>query len=131
MRQGRGARWWRRHGTLEAVATRLLVLAAIALGVLGLVPAWLALAVVGGGVALMVFDIALTVWESKLQRQPTGAHALVGQVAVARTALAPEGVIFIRGERWNARLEEGEAAAGHHVQVVAARGLWLRVRRIA
>ncbi|MCS4505453.1 NfeD family protein [Arhodomonas aquaeolei] len=61
---------------------------------------------------------------------PTGGAALTGQRAVARTELAPDGWVSVRGERWRARAVDGGCiAAGTAVEVVAADGLTLTVRR--
>lgn len=60
----------------------------------------------------------------------TGAEALIGATAEARTPLNPEGVVFLKGERWNAIAEEGPIAAGERVTVVGREGFRLRVRRV-
>jgi len=57
-----------------------------------------------------------------------GVPTLVGRVAVARTDLAPEGWVFIDGERWRATAEGSTGIeAGMHVRITAAEGLHLRV----
>jgi len=59
----------------------------------------------------------------------TGAEALVGASAVARTDLAPAGTVFLMGEYWNAVAEEGDPIkAGSLVEVVGREGFNLRVR---
>lgn len=60
----------------------------------------------------------------------TGIEGLIGQVAEARTDLAPEGTVFLRGEHWKAILEEGTAQKGEKVRVVDAEGFRLRVRKL-
>jgi membrane-bound serine protease (ClpP class) len=59
----------------------------------------------------------------------TGTEALVGKIAIARTPLAPDGFVFIQGERWQAALESGSASAGEPVRIIGADGLRLRVRK--
>ncbi|HET7854751.1 MAG TPA: nodulation protein NfeD, partial [Candidatus Methylomirabilis sp.] len=64
------------------------------------------------------------------RRQPaTGREGLVGQAGVARTRLTPDGLIFIRGEIWNATCEEG-VEPGERVQVTGVTGLKLKVKKI-
>lgn len=59
---------------------------------------------------------------------PTGAQALVGQLATARTEIAERGIVRIGGELWQARTRDGTGVrAGARVEVVAAHGLWLTV----
>lgn len=67
------------------------------------------------------------------QKRPvqTGTADLVGREALARTDLAPEGLVFVAGEYWQARLEEGSARAGERLVVTAVEGLRLVVRRKA
>jgi membrane-bound serine protease (ClpP class) len=60
-------------------------------------------------------------------RVSTGREGLVGERAVARTALAPEGKVFVHGEIWSAVSEE-PVAAGQPLEVVSVEGLTLRVR---
>ncbi len=75
-------------------------------------------------------------------RVQTGIEGMIGAHAVARTALAPRGKVFVAGELWNAVLEgrvlEGtvlesarlEVAAGSEVEIVAVDGLTLHVRSL-
>ncbi len=64
----------------------------------------------------------------KLQGK-TGIDALIGQVAIARTKLAPDGYVFIQGERWRASLESGAASEGERLRVTGADGLFLKVQK--
>ncbi len=63
------------------------------------------------------------------RKATTGQEGLVGEVAVARTRLAPEGQVFVQGELWQARCD-GEAEAGEEVRVTAVEGLRLRVEKV-
>jgi len=60
----------------------------------------------------------------------TGAEALLGARATARTALDPAGKVFVHGEWWNA-VSEQTVAAGDEVEIVAVDGMTLRVRPAA
>jgi membrane-bound serine protease (ClpP class) len=55
---------------------------------------------------------------------------MLGLVGEARTALDPEGKVFIRGEFWDATADQ-EIASGESVEVTAVEGMSLRVRRAA
>jgi membrane-bound serine protease (ClpP class) len=56
---------------------------------------------------------------------------MVGRLAVARTALAPEGQVMIDGELWRAVSQDGTVAAGEPVRIEAIDGLTLKVSRSA
>ena len=60
---------------------------------------------------------------------PIGTAALVGQLATARTPLAPDGFVFIQGERWAARLDEGSTDEGGRVRVTGVNGFRLTVHK--
>jgi membrane-bound serine protease (ClpP class) len=61
------------------------------------------------------------------RRRVAGREGLVGERAVARTALAPRGQVFIQGEIWNA-ISSSPVTAGAVVVVDSVEGLLLRVR---
>lgn len=83
------------------------------------------------GFLLVVVFTSMAIGLARMRkiRTETGAEALVGRMAVARTPLTPDGMVFIQGERWRAELEDGSAAEGEEVRVVSADGLRLRVRK--
>jgi len=60
----------------------------------------------------------------------TGSEELVGAIAEVRSALDPEGQVWIEGALWRARLTNGEAPVGlgDRVRIDAVEGLTLRVR---
>jgi membrane-bound serine protease (ClpP class) len=60
----------------------------------------------------------------------TGHEELIGARAEARTALDPEGQVWIEGALWSARLvgDEGRLPPGDRVRVEAIEGLTLVVR---
>ncbi|HSR35190.1 MAG TPA: nodulation protein NfeD [Anaerolineae bacterium] len=67
----------------------------------------------------------------RAQKQPavTGREGLVGQQAQARTSLNPEGTVFIMGELWKATVVDGPVEAGEQVEIVAADGFHLQVKK--
>ncbi len=89
---------------------------------------WVILPTVGATAA--IFALAVTAGVRALyQRSSTGYSGLIGQVAVARSPLAPEGQVFIHGELWRAVAEDGAVAEGESVKVTAVEGLTLKVRK--
>ena len=67
-----------------------------------------------------------------LYRKPTtGVSGMVGEIAVARTPLAPEGQVLVLGELWGAIAQNGPVAVGEKVEVVGVNGLTLTVVKAA
>jgi membrane-bound serine protease (ClpP class) len=80
--------------------------------------------------AFFAFAVAKVVMAQR--RQPaTGREGLVGLTAKARTRLAPEGTVFIEGERWEALADDGPIEKGQRVRITAVDGFRLRVRKLA
>ena len=63
--------------------------------------------------ALVAFKIV------QVRRAPvvTGSSELVGQVGVVREAIAPVGLVFVRGELWRARADGERIESGAQVRV--------------
>ncbi len=80
--------------------------------------------------ATSAFFIFIVMMGLKAQRQKTttGMEGLIGQVGTARTALRPDGRVFIGGELWSARCEDG-ADPGEKVRVLEVKGLTLVVAK--
>ena len=57
-----------------------------------------------------------------------GIEALIHEIGIARSPLAPRGKVFVQGEIWDAVAEE-PVATGERVEVIAVRNLTLAVRR--
>jgi membrane-bound serine protease (ClpP class) len=67
-----------------------------------------------------------------LYRKPTtGVSGMVGEIAVARTPLAPEGQVLVQGELWRAIAQNGPVAVGEKVEIVGVNGLTLTVVKAA
>lgn len=58
----------------------------------------------------------------------TGMETLVGETGVSRTAIDPEGTVFVHGEYWKARSPDA-IAAGERVRVDAVQDLVLVVKK--
>jgi membrane-bound serine protease (ClpP class) len=85
---------------------------------------------VGTTAALVFFAVSMGI-RALYRPSATGEAAMVGRLAVARTALAPEGQVMIDGELWRAVSQDGTVAAGEPVRIEAIDGLTLKVSRSA
>ncbi len=64
-------------------------------------------------------------------RITTGKESLVGEIAIAETALDPQGTVTIEGERWRARVDAGidRVEVGEEVIITRVDRLILRVAK--
>jgi membrane-bound serine protease (ClpP class) len=85
----------------------------------------------GWAAVIGVFFLMVMSTILRMRRMPatTGAQALIGHAAVARSPLEPSGQVFLQGERWQATSEDGPVRVGERVIVTGVRGLHLTVRR--
>ena len=83
------------------------------------------------GIVTAVFFAVIIGAIAKTRNLPNamGGEAMIGQAATARSAIDPEGYVFLRGERWKARTEDGPIAEGERVTITGAKGLTLTVRQ--
>jgi membrane-bound serine protease (ClpP class) len=84
-----------------------------------------------GMMALFFFVIAGSVWRIRRAPVQTGRDSIIGQVAVARTALEPRGMVFLHGELWQATTNSRPVQAGEQVVVTAIDGIRLTVSPLA
>ena len=73
--------------------------------------------------------VALLAVRAHMARPRTGYQGLIGEIAVAKESLAPEGKVFVHGELWNATSED-IVPAGARVEVIGVENLLLKVRKI-
>jgi membrane-bound serine protease (ClpP class) len=92
---------------------------------------WFVMLPTVGTTALLVFFAVSMGIRALYRPSVTGEAAMVGRLAVARSALSPEGQVLIDGELWRAVSREGRIEAGEPVQVSAIDGLTLTVTRSA
>jgi membrane-bound serine protease (ClpP class) len=97
----------------------------------GLRISWLVIIpTVGMTAGVVVF--AVSVGLRALYRPPTtGTTGMVGQTGLVRTALDPEGQVFVDGELWRAVTRDGSLPAGEHVEILSVDGLTLTVTKSA
>jgi len=67
--------------------------------------------------------------KSQRSQATTGWEELIGKPALVKVALAPEGMVLFRGERWKAVSEEGKVAPGEDVIINKVDNLTLHVSR--
>jgi membrane-bound serine protease (ClpP class) len=79
--------------------------------------------------AVFTMFIAVNVLRIRMMPAQTGPEKIVGKEAVARSALAPQGFVFVDGEYWSAEAEDGPVQPGENVIVTAIKGLRLTVRK--
>ncbi len=94
-----------------------------------MVDRWLIFSVAAAISAFFIFVVSAIV---RTQRVPsvTGLAGMTGMKGIARTDIDPTGIVFVHGERWNARSENGRIEAGEEVVVDEASGLQLSVKRM-
>ena len=89
---------------------------------------WVIVPAVGSTAGLVIF--ALSYGMRALYRTPTtGIPGMVGETAVARTPLAPDGQVAVQGELWRAVAQDGPVAVGEAVTIVGVDGLTLTVAK--
>jgi membrane-bound serine protease (ClpP class) len=108
----------------------LLAVGLLVAGVFGVMPVTLVWPLFGVAMLAAVIDALWTIREIRRTNVAMGTAALIGKEAIARTELAPDGYVFIQGERWAARLEDGAAAVGDRVRIIGAEGFHLRVEKV-
>jgi membrane-bound serine protease (ClpP class) len=84
-----------------------------------------ALALAAGFLTIVTFAL-----RAQRRRITVGWESLIGRTGVAKTGLAPSGMVQLGGELWSARLDDRSqsVAQGQEVEVTGVDGLSLRVR---
>ena len=73
--------------------------------------------------------VAFLAVRAHMAKPRTGYQGLIGEIAVAKESLAPEGKVFVHGELWNATSDE-IVPVGSRVEVIGVENLLLKVRKI-
>ena len=81
------------------------------------------LGVASGAIVIFLMTIAL---RARRNRVVTGQEGMIGEIGIARTALGPEGKVFVHGEIWNAVAKKA-IDEGARVRVAGIEGLHLIV----
>ena len=84
--------------------------------------------VIGAAICGVAWLFELYLWNRTVRgkRRVVGAQTLIGKVGEVRQACRPVGQVFVNGELWEARCEDG-ADTGTRVRVLAVNGLTLEV----
>ncbi|MET0849543.1 MAG: nodulation protein NfeD [Candidatus Rokuibacteriota bacterium] len=118
------------HGVLTIGAVVAMVLGSLMLydaPETGLRISWyVIIPTVGSTAALMACAVSFGM-RALYGRPITGAVGMVGEAAVVREPLDPEGHVQVHGELWRAVSEDGPAAAGETVRITGVDGLTLKV----
>jgi membrane-bound serine protease (ClpP class) len=83
---------------------------------------------VGAMAGLIAWAVSAGV-RAMMKPSVTGPEGMIGRLAVARSALGPDGQVQLDGEIWRAVAEGGAIPAGEKVRVTAVDGLTLTVSR--
>jgi membrane-bound serine protease (ClpP class) len=120
------------HGILTALGVVSFILGSMILFSSPFAPVSRTL-VVTVGITIGVFFafVVAKVFGAHQRRPTTGLEGLVGQLAVARSDLAPTGTVFLKGELWQAVTSEGAVKQGEQVEITEVDGFKLRVKRAA
>lgn len=78
-------------------------------------------------IAAFVIFVVGAVVRGQRRRAATGAEALVGKVAVAKTPLDPKGTVLVDGEHWTAMVDSGKIEPGEEVTITKVEGMKLLV----
>jgi membrane-bound ClpP family serine protease len=119
-----------------AIASTLLEMAAVWIIWQWLLPVWHIHWPVGALIGVLVgwlaFSVGTFIFTTNVlkKQNTTGLPSLVGMQGITVTALAPEGMIKIHGELWQARAALGEIAQDENVIVESETGLMLVVRKV-
>jgi membrane-bound serine protease (ClpP class) len=112
-------------GGIAALVVGGLILFSGAAPALQLSP-WAIAAAVAGSLVFFV-SVMTAALRVRLRRPVTGAEGILDTVGIAKTDIAPEGVVMTKGTLWRARTMETGIAAGDKVLVKATEGTVLLV----
>lgn len=88
---------------------------------------WWAIGAAVVGSLVFFVSVMTAALRVRLRRPITGEEGIVGQIGVAKTDIAPEGMVLTKGMLWRARTMEMGIAEGDQVEVKATEGLTLLV----
>jgi membrane-bound serine protease (ClpP class) len=80
---------------------------------------------------LAVFAFSAMTAMLRMRRAPVymGPQSMIGKLAVARSPLDPDGIVFLDGARWKAHTEGSAVEEGERVTITDIHGLKLTVRK--
>jgi membrane-bound serine protease (ClpP class) len=81
--------------------------------------------------AVMLSAVVGLVLRSRHQPVLMGTQRVAGSSGIAKTNLAPRGVVLVNSEEWDALADAPPIAKGERISVVSVEGLTLHVRKIS
>jgi membrane-bound serine protease (ClpP class) len=81
--------------------------------------------------AVMLGAVVRLVLRSRHQPVLMGTQRVAGSSGIAKTNLAPRGVVLVNSEEWDALADAPPIAKGERISVVSVEGLTLHVRKIS
>lgn len=78
-----------------------------------------------GGFFVIVAGLAFRAFRA---RPKGGKEGLIGERGIVKDRIAPEGLVFVHGEYWNAKAKE-ELEPGDQIEVIGMDGLVLKVKK--
>ena len=118
------------HGVLTAGGIASLVAGALLLFNSPLYQVSIAAVVAVASVTGLFFAFAIAkVVQAHRRPTVTGREGLIGCQGLAKTPLAPEGTVLLKGELWDATAASGRIEAGDAVEIVAVEGFHLQVKK--
>ena len=89
---------------------------------------WIIVLIVVTTAAFIAISI---IWGIRAHQRPVsaGREDLIGRTAVVDTALNPQGLVLVEGERWSAVLDKGHAEPEEEVVITHVERLKLRVTK--
>ena len=96
---------------------------------MGLSVDWTVIASTILGLVSITAALAWVYAAASRKKPETGAEELLGMEGLAQSPLNPEGRIFVHGELWAARSEDGEIPEGAPIRVTGQKGLTLLVKK--
>ncbi|HEM62060.1 MAG TPA: nodulation protein NfeD, partial [Chloroflexi bacterium] len=119
------------HGILSGLGVGSFILGSMILFSSPFAQVSITLVVVVGAMTGIFFAFVVAKVVGIHRRKPTtGLEGLLGEMAVARTDLDPQGTVFLKGELWQAVAVEGTVRKGEQVEVKNVEGFLLRVKKV-
>ena len=116
--------FWSVAGTIALIAGSVTLYG----GSSALEPAWWVIALVCLGTIVFMLGGMTSIVRSRFSTPTIGREELVGEMGTAAVAVAPDGVVDVRGARWRARTNRATPIkAGDPIRVVSVEGLVLEV----
>ena len=110
----------------EAAVLVVVILVLKFLGIRIPLPITIPVVIIGG---IFVFIIHIVVIPSFRKEKVTGREGMIGVQGRVVEPLTPIGVIFVKGEYWNAKSVDDNIEVDENVEIVGLDGLTLKVQR--